>query len=90
MNKIRLQHLRNGEYIQYLNDVLTVIKANNKIYTPLKTYIDPLQNQVIKLEQVFKFRGHALIVKIREADQKRARCINAFGYYTLDNRFKHL
>lgn len=69
--KIQLDRFRNGEYIQFLKDVLVLSKEHSLVRQDLRTNIEKLSNQVEKLERVFKVRGHVLTSKIREADVKR-------------------
>lgn len=69
--KIYLAKLQNGEYIQFLNDVLVLVQESPLVKEDLKTNIKHLSTQVTKLEGVFKIRGHVLTAKIKEADAKR-------------------
>jgi len=69
--KIYLKALHNGEYIQFLNDALVFVQKSPIVKEALKTNIEQLSTQVLKLEDAFKVRGHVLTSKIKEADAKR-------------------
>lgn len=71
MRKIRLKKLKNGAYIQFLNDVLTIVQSETLVKKTLEDRIIPLSAQVTKLERVYEVRGHELTVKIQDADKKR-------------------
>lgn len=71
MRRIKLQELKNGEYIQFFNDVLTIVKAEDSVKKNLEDYFIPLSIQVLKLEKAFKIHGNQLTAKIEEVDEKR-------------------
>lgn len=76
MKKIKLKELKNGAYIQFLNDVLSIVKSEDSVKKSLEDFIVPLSVQVLKLERVYEVRGHELTIKIQEADKKRDQTFN--------------
>lgn len=78
MRKLKLKELRNGEYIQYLDYVISFIKQEQTVEEELKTYLSILSNKILKLERLFKIRGHKLTIKIAEADHRRDRTFKGF------------
>lgn len=73
---IQLEKLHNGEYINFLKNVIVLTQEKPSVKRDLKRIINQLSIQVSKLDQVLEVRGHALTVKIKEADQKRDLAFN--------------
>ena len=80
--KIQLKSLHNGEYINFLKNVIILTQERPSVKKDLKTITDQLSTQVDKLDQVLELKGHALTEKIREADNKRDQAFNGLKQMT--------
>lgn len=91
INSINLISLRNGEYIQFLTDVLNIVQTQNPATLSVKPQYDTLLATKASLENSFKTSQGSLVTEeITALDNRRDRAINGInslvnGYtYSID------
>jgi len=77
INSIKLQTLRNSEYIQFFTDVLKVVSNNNPEALEVKALYDALHSKANEIESLFKVSQGSMVTKeIENLDARRDKAIN--------------
>lgn len=77
INNLQLRQLRGSEYIQFMTDTLHIVGSNNPEALMVKLQYEVLQNQLNKIEKVFKLKRSSDVTKdIEELDARRGKAIN--------------
>ncbi|RWU04017.1 DUF6261 family protein [Pedobacter chitinilyticus] len=77
INNIKLQPLKNGEYIQFITDTLHIVLNNNPDALMVKAQYDSLQSKLNSMEQIFKIRQSSPVTKeIETLDARRFKAIH--------------
>lgn len=88
INSITLQPLRNGEFLQFLTDVLVIVNKKDPAALKVVALNDALKAKTDEAEKLFKISQSSLITQeIEQLDQRRDDAINGilalasgFGY----------
>jgi len=77
INYVKLQPLRNGEYIQFLTDTLHIVLNNDPEALMVKQQYDLLRRELDTIEKIFKTKqASAITQEIEALDVRRDKAIN--------------
>ena len=90
IKRITLESLRNGEYLQFISDALTIVKINDPVKLKVAPQYDQLLRLLTDLEAIFKTPiGNALSESLIALDERRNNAlsgilalVNGYGYST--------
>lgn len=68
---IKLRRLKSGEYIQFLKSVIAMSSKYHQVYMEFKSYIDPLADQTVILENNFQQSGYIINSKLEDVEDIR-------------------
>jgi hypothetical protein len=81
-NKISVNRLRNGEFLQFHNNVISIITDNNPDALLVTAQFNPLKNATAEAEALFnKERGSSFTEELTLLDERRDKAINGIFFF---------
>jgi hypothetical protein len=75
--RIKLKSLRNGEFLQFSNNVISIITDNNPDALLVTALFNPMKNATAEAEALFnKERGSSITEELTLLDERRDKAIN--------------
>ncbi|MBI2282354.1 MAG: hypothetical protein HYU71_01440 [Bacteroidetes bacterium] len=88
INSIPLQTLRNGEFLQFISDILGIVSLNNPVQLQVSGQFTQLQAEYVSLQELFKTdRSNPVTEEIIALDIRRDEAVT--GISALINAFTH-